>query len=298
MQAERDHISSPERTVEVALIAVNFDSAKATAQLVGDVVKQNPTNCKVTVVIADNGPTASGLDRVREQYCDHQAVRFETMPENLGYFGAAHHALHAVWKHRLPDWVIVSNADIRLPQKDLFSRIANLSSGLAVIAPRIISMRSGLDQNPFHRERPSAFRMYLNRIIPRLAVVFWLCELQFAVKQSVRRWFRSAIPAPPSQPEKIYAPHGAFVIFSREYFERGGSLNVGAFLFAEEKFVAESCRRLGLDVLYDPTIEVNHDEHVSTGSNPAVRGFQVSAADYIYREFFARGVDQRESGLA
>jgi GT2 family glycosyltransferase len=241
----------------------------------------------VTVVVADNGPSKSDLAELRELYRDNPIVRFETMPTNLGYFGAAHLALNTVWKERLPDWIIVSNADIRLTQPGFFSQIRDCPTGVgSVIAPRIVSARTGLDQNPFHRKRPSALRMNLVRIIPRVPLLFWMLETQCSVKRAIRSWLQGKHAQPATDSASIYAPHGAFIIFSREYFERGGSLNVGAFLYAEEIFVAETCRRLGLNVTYLPSIEVLHDEHVSTKVNPAIRGFQAEAADYCVREFF------------
>jgi len=273
---------------EIAFITVNYCSANATALLLGDLLEQQLSSLTLTIVVADNSPSGSDLDALRIALAEHKEVRFLRMPSNLGYLGAAQIALNTYWKDRFPDWVIVSNPDIRLPQRDFLERIATATTSSAVIAPRIISTRTGLDQNPFHRARPSKFRMQLNRAIPRVPVLFQMMEWQCAIKNKVRSRLRRSEPASATDPEAIYAPHGAFLIFSRKYFERGGSLNVGAFLFAEEKFVAETCRMLGLGVFYDPSFEIHHDEHVATSHSSAVRHFQISAADYIYREFFTR----------
>jgi GT2 family glycosyltransferase len=276
------------KIVDVLLIAVNYKSAQPTALLLQDALRQNTQHCQVSVAIADNGPSACDLAALRDQYSGNSSVRFESMSHNVGYFGAAHRVLQSLCAERLPDWIVVSNTDIRLPQSDLFDRLAQMQFAPAVIAPRIISGRTGLDQNPFHLTRPSAFRMLVNRILPRVPVLFWLLQVQCAVKRRIRRFIAPQTSPAQSRPAKIYAPHGAFIIFNRKYFEEGGNLNVGAFLFAEEKFVAETCRRLKLDVLYVPAIEVIHDEHVSTGQNPAVPRFQAEAADYLYHEFFCK----------
>src|SRR3989442_12924430 len=65
--------------------------------------------------------------------------------------------------------------------------------------------------------------------------------------------------------EFIYAPHGAFFIFSRRYFEAGGYLDGNLFLYGEEISVAEICRSLGLPVIYEPSLFVVHNERRSTG---------------------------------
>ena len=292
MSVEQERTPASQRAVEITLIAVNYNSEQATAQLLADAMGQSTQNCKLSVVIADNGPTVTELDGLREKYHHHPAVRFVRMPRNLGYFGAAHHALQTVFGHDLPDWIIVSNAVVRLIQKDLFDRLARKAVGPGAIAPGIISGRTGLDQNPFHRVRPSALRMLLNRIIPRFSFLYWLLNMQFAIRRGVQRIVSTQNPEPLPHSTRIYAPHGAFIIFANKYFECGGDLNVGAFLFAEEKFVAETCRRLGLDVFYDPSLEVFHDEHIATAHSPDSRRFQISASDYIYREFFTRSRQQ------
>ena len=277
----------------IGLIAVNYNSAQATADLLADLGRQDTSGCELTVVIADSSPSAAALAPLRESYRHDPWVVFETMEDNPGYFGAAHRAFEGRWASRIPDWVIVSNADVRLPRRDLLARIARLPRRGGAIAPRIVSGRTGLDQNPFLRRRPMPARMLLNRIIPRVPALFWMLETQYAVKRGIRsrlaaktRQRRTSVT--PAEPRPIYAPHGSFLLFSREYFERGGTLNAGAFLYAEEIFVAETCRRLGLEVLYRPDLELQHDEHVSTGGNPAVRRFLASAADYCFREFFIK----------
>jgi GT2 family glycosyltransferase len=289
MMTSKHGFSTCEDPVEVALIAVNYNSAAATESLIEDALAQASGASRLTVIIADNSPSASGMDALLERYRLCPSVRFVTMPRNLGYFGAAHYVVESVLGHDVPEWVIVSNTDIRLPQPDLFDRLATMLPPPAVIAPRIISGRTGLDQNPFHRTRPSAARMYLNRIIPRMRLLFWLLDVQCAIKRRIQRRFSTEPTGTLPEPVQVYAPHGAFIIFNRKYFAAGGSLNVGAFLFAEEKFVAETCRHLGLEVRYDPTLHLIHDEHVSTGRNPAIPGFQAEAADYLYREFYRNG---------
>jgi GT2 family glycosyltransferase len=49
------------------------------------------------------------------------------------------------------------------------------------------------------------------------------------------------------------------------YFEAGGFLDKSLFLYFEEICVAEICRSLGLQVIYEPSLRVLHREHRSTG---------------------------------
>jgi GT2 family glycosyltransferase len=288
MVEKQNSAPSPKRRCQIGYITVNYNSAQATALLLSDLLKQNTLACDLAVVVADNSPSETELSPVRETYRNCPSVRFERMPRNLGYFGAAHLALATVWKDVMPDWIIVSNADIRLPQPDFFSRITELPTGVGVIAPRIISGRTGLDQNPMLRHRLSVFRLNLVRLILRVPLLYWLMHIQASIKHRIRSHFLAGLPPSDVGPESIYAPHGAFMLFGSEYFKRGGTLDCGAFLYAEEIFVAETSRRINVEVKYVPSLIVLHDEHVATAANPSIRHFQREAADYFHREFFAK----------
>ena len=59
------------------------------------------------------------------------------------------------------------------------------------------------------------------------------------------------------------------MILGRGFFERGGTLLHQPFLFGEEITIAEQARRMRLPVLYLPTVEIAHAEHVSTSRLPS-----------------------------
>jgi GT2 family glycosyltransferase len=89
-------------------------------------------------------------------------------------------------------------------------------------------------------------------------------------------------------PRTIYAPHCSFVIFNRKYFETGGTLKHGAFLFGEEIFVAETVRNLGFRIIYDPRFFVLHREHATTSilKGRKMLVYLREANDYCVNQFF------------
>ena len=82
------------------------------------------------------------------------------------------------------------------------------------------------------------------------------------------------LPPNGSAKGQIYAPHGAFFIFSRRYFEAGGYLDGDLFLYGEEISVAEICRSLSLPIFYEPKLSVVHHEHRSLGTGMTRRTYQ------------------------
>jgi len=260
---EREHTSELAQTV--LLICVKHGSETETALYLESLRKLRGQRT-LQVLVVDNTIGAELPELPKER--NFTWLRAE---ENLGYFGGARRGLSLyLQEHSLPDWVIVSNVDLVIVDLEFLHKLAALPSrsNLGAVAPSIRSALTGKDQNPYLRVRPSAARMHAYKWLFQSRLVLNIYELAAAAFH----WARS-VPGKlrasshkfrRSLPESIYAPHGSFLILSKNYFARGGNLEFPGFLFGEEIYIAESMRRLGLGVWYDPSLEVLHDEHKST----------------------------------
>lgn len=217
---------------------------------------------------------------------------------NLGYFGGAAWGLRQyLGSAPLPEWIIVSNTDILFPHSDFFSKLFEFYPGgnSTVIAPAIYSTLSETNQNPYMVQRPSKSRMiFYNRLFHNYSI-YSAYQLLGLLRKKLRVFTRSSRALSGNKnndsknsPVPIYAPHGSFILFHRNYFESGGSLDHGAFLFGEEIFVAETARRLGISIVYDPRLEVTHYEHATTGliKNRKMVQFEREASSYCINNFF------------
>ena len=63
----------------------------------------------------------------------------------------------------------------------------------------------------------------------------------------------------------IYAGHGSFMLFTKEFIAQYDDLQFPTFLYGEEIFFAELIRAANLKVLYAPTLLINNTGNVSTG---------------------------------
>jgi GT2 family glycosyltransferase len=214
------------------------------------------------VVIADNSAQdtqAQNFDRVGE---------WVDTGDNLGFYGGARAAFERnVASHGLPEWLLISNVDIRFSDPQFALKLLAIESAM-VLAPQIkrehpCGVRSSfLFENPLHRTRPS--RAWMSQRI-------WLCEHFQAYSMYERVRFamgRYAVPAVAAGGE-IYSPFGALIAFHRSYFEAGASLVHPAFLFTEEIFVAEEVRRVGGKVIFAPQIGATHLGSASLRSVPS-----------------------------
>jgi GT2 family glycosyltransferase len=186
-------------------------------------------------------------------------------PTNLGYFGGARYGLErAKYLGLSSDWVVVSNVDVRFSPSLVAAALAGQDPGkVGVVGPSIRSSLSNRDLNPFMSSRPSRFRM---RAYRHIFATYWGFAAYSALSDFANRLRQRRVLV--EREEAIYAAHGAFLIFSREFFARGGSLDHPPFLFGEEITVAERVSSLGLPILFLPQIRIVHEEHASTSRLP------------------------------
>ena len=250
------------------VICINYGASEATAEFLRSLGRLQLFE-NISVIIADNSSGDDHLASIRRAISVFSNVELLESSTNRGYFGAARFAFdHYLAKGQgLPDWVIVCNHDVVIEDKEFLVRLLETDPSKAgMLAPNIRALPSGVEQNPFMRNRPSWLRWTSLQLIfstyATASAWYWLANQKRAVQSLAARaaTSRSTHNATP-----IYAPHGAFFIFSRRYFEAGGYLDGDLFLFGEEMSVAEICRSLGLPVIYEPSLHVLHNEHQSTG---------------------------------
>lgn len=250
------------------------------------------------LLIVDNSESST-LEKVLSDMVEAEGkVRVLASGRNRGYFGGAAYGLSEyLSKCKMPEWVVVCNADLHFEDCGFLDRLVEYGNmhKHAVIAPAIFSQASRRDQNPFMSVRPSTLRMRLYKQLFSTYLVGSLYSVLSVLKWKARGLGASMFGAAgetlgstSTVPIEIYAPYGACIAFRRSYFEAGGTLRHGAFLYGEEIFVAETSRRLGLSVAYDPRLRVLHEEHKTTGYWPTrlMVSHMKQAATYCADTFF------------
>jgi len=284
--------ASENRKVHILVICVNYNSAEDTVKFAENTLTLN-TSHSLDLLIINNSPDQNNL--LKKSVQRDSRVKLLCPGTNLGYFGAASWGLEKYLSNAgLPEWVIISNTDIIFPDNNIIKKLYEFYPvGFdGVVAPKIHSQRSGVNQNPFMVRRPAKNKILFFRLIFRFYPVSFLYQLLSFIKTKIKYILgRNQISLVDEQkPHYIYAPHGSFIMFHRKYFEAGGDLKHGSFLFGEEIFVAEAISRLSLKVIYDPRLKVIHNEHRSSGNikNKEMCMYVSKTYDYIYNQFYVR----------
>ncbi len=272
---------------EILFITVNYKNTAITANFLTS-LQQLDLGERSAVVIVDNESTTSSQESLRE-LCGKIDLdtKIISSPKNRYYWGGAAHALQTLgldYDNR-PNWIIVCNNDILFKQSDLLLKLCELDpEEYPVLAPTIISTNSMKNLNPYMvRPIKTMAKLYyamffFNSVTGLLIYKFrkFLKNLLFVLSNTQNEHGRT-----------IYAPHGAFIIFSNVFFQKGGWLDDNLTMYGEEFTVAEIARRLQLPVHYRPDLEVMHVEHSSTKEQNWSQSFAAikNAYYYVKREY-------------
>jgi GT2 family glycosyltransferase len=205
-------------------------------------------------------------------------VSNNTKEDNPGYFGAIKRLMQQVDVNNY-DYSIISNVDLML-EEDFFQKLADYicSEDTGWIAPQIWSNLEERDRNPKVLNRYSLKKLQILRTFYQFPILDTLYTSTFYKKKKYES----------HQAGQIYAGHGSFIILTRRFFELCGKIDYPVFLFCEEIYLAEMCRKAGLKVLYEPSLIVKDTEHASTGRMN--HGFycrcNYEAMQYIIKTFY------------
>lgn len=228
----------------------------------------------VTVLVADNSVPSTPVDYQPRFFSLH------TIPtnDNKGYFGAIGF-LMKVFDPQKYDYSIISNVDVLLTDNFFIElSIFKCDNAVGWVAPSIISESHHFDWNPQAIQRYSLRKLKILRFLFKHPKLLQLKKKLFYEIRDIKK----------NSMGDIYAGHGSFIILSKEYFIKCGIINYPVFLFEEEIYLAEECRKHHLTVLYYPQLKVFDIGGVSTGKMPSLQccSHYVKALDYIISNYY------------
>jgi GT2 family glycosyltransferase len=248
-------------TKKILILAVNYNNYLITIQFIKEFKSLYLNKELADLIIVDNASDINRIGELNKYTCEN--IRILTTSENLGYFGAAKYALEKKSKDiDIYDHIIVANNDIEFPQKEILLTLSEkkISDNMGCIAPQVIIKNTKFNQNPYMVSKPSKKYIKFNSFFLAKYNRMVLRDLLSKVKQKIKGKTKKEIKSDRS----IFAPHGSFVIFTKEYFNKGGYIDAGYFLYGEELSVGYQCLALDLKIIYDNSLLVVHNEHQTT----------------------------------
>ena len=224
----------------------------------------------------------ASINHAAQKACDKVSVDIfvasNTKDDNPGYFGAIRRLMQDV-DVMAYDYSIISNVDLTV-EEDFFVKLADYdcADDTGWIAPQIWSQLEGRDRNPKIQNRYTLRKLQILKTFYQFPILDTLYTKTLYRKKKYENY-----PA-----GQIYAGHGSFIILTKKYFKACGKVDYPVFLFCEEIYLAEQCRKAGLKVQYLPILKVCDTEHASTGkmNHRFYCRCNYEAIQYIIRTFY------------
>lgn len=263
--------------MKILLNAVNYNTDQETISLLESIEKAYSKKIDLTVMIVCNG-TEKSLE-----YSDYSFNLIISRTENLGYLNSIHKGIENnkidIWDY---DYVIISNVDLEL-SNNFFNQLSKVEVGNDVgwIAPSIISQQEKLDRNPKILERTSKLKMRFLILLFSSSILYSI-YLKFFYRSNRKRKISK-------RKDLIYAGHGSFMIFSKFFIRRIMNLSYPSFLFGEEIYFAELCRKNNLKVLYKKNLIIHDLDHASTALIPNREKLKMNknSLKIIFKNFYS-----------
>ncbi|MFA5781799.1 MAG: glycosyltransferase [Bacteroidales bacterium] len=270
------------------IITVNYKTSETTIQFLESITKLNDFS-KVELFIVDNGSEKIVVEKISNylKKINQPNIRLITLPENIGYFGAVNYAIkNHIQEIEKYKYCIVCNNDIVIKDNNFLEKVSCYSGINDTIAPRIISLVSGKDQNP-HMEHSVSFsqKIQYRLLFSNYYIGFILYFFRIAMIKVLALMNKKKINL---SERNIFAMHGSCMIFSGKYFLKGGYIDDGSFLYGEETSVTAICKLINCTIRFVPDLIVYHDEHktsMANGLKKRIYGHQKEAYRYIKRKY-------------
>ena len=252
---------------DILIITVNYRNTSVTEDFIHSLEKLHECQ-RVQLVIVDSASTNATKEEL-EALLHNSSLHTQIIysDQNTYYWGGVALAIkHLKLEFSMgPKWLIACNNDILFTQQDFLKQLIALDPDkYPVIGPTIYSSITGKNLNPAMAKPINIIGKFYYSILflnPKTA------RLIHTIRKMTQKLFYSVFKRSTPTSGKIYAPHGAFMIFSKHYFTRGGWIDDNFKLYGEEITTAEIASNNNLEIHFLPELEVSHVEHSSTGTN-------------------------------
>ena len=257
-------------------VILHFITIEETKKCVNSILQQcNGYNFEI--VIVDNASSNNSGYQLKELYLNDKRIHVIINKINLGFAKGNNVGFKYAKEDLNADFIIMCNNDTYLLQNDFLDLVSREfeTSNFAVLGPKIklpndkinnvVCKISGIKESKKHllnmRINYIVNFLYLDKvynllkkILKRTLIKLKLYNKQKKIDENVDIRYENIVL------------HGSFLTFSKIYIERFDGLDDRTFLYREEELLALRLKKSGLKSVYNPKIEIYHNEDSATNA--------------------------------
>ncbi|MFT0650354.1 glycosyltransferase family 2 protein [Lactiplantibacillus plantarum] len=246
----------------ISFVILNYMAVKRTMKTVDEILQlDGPKN----VVIVDNASPNGSFKLLKARYRSNPSVTLIYNKHNLG-FAKGNNIGYLVAKKSNPDFIVVMNSDMDIIQNNLIERIykSYATHRFHIMGPDIIKKESGEHQNPqkdkFNLQSLEKLQKKLV-LKNRLKFLFWIRWHLFPNLHKEKRISKDRV----TKTVTNCVLHGSFYVFSQDFIKDNSTCFFDkTFMYMESYILYHVATKKKYVLIYDPSIEVLHDDDAST----------------------------------
>lgn len=255
----------------ICVVILHYNTIDETIACVESIKKRISLEGTVKIIIVDNLSSNGTGQRLVELYNNDKNIDIILSDHNLGFAkGNNLGYVHAMKKYN-PDFIILSNNDVIIEQDNFFQKIVDFYgvNDFAVCGPDIIVPHRNMHQNPLSTEghtlktlNKTIWKYRFKLSVFRISRFLRIYDKILLLKNKVIEENKSSHYL--YHKENIVI-HGSFLIFSKKYLDIfPNGLYDKTFMYMEEFILFYLCNKNGLKIVYNPDLQIIHNEGVAT----------------------------------
>lgn len=246
-------------------VILHYKTFTETYETIKSIISLPRAGRDVAIVVVDNASENGSTEKLIELFKAYKEITFIKNKENLG-FSKGNNVGFINLKKRGYDYIILSNNDIKVISQDFYDKIERdyRKYQFAVLGPGIKNPNDG---RTGCRVIPPTIGFVRGRIF-RLRIKYYARHLYKIYDRKKRNKQTNILDN--KFDENLFCKwknvtiHGCFFVLSEKYINQFDGLNTSTFMYAEEELLFIRLMSNNMISIYDPEIEVFHEEGAAT----------------------------------
>lgn len=253
-------------------VILHYKTIEDTDKCIQSILQLNES-LRARIVVLDNGSNNGSGEKLQKKYAAYDNIKIVISDYNLGFSNGNNYAYSIAKTEYDPDFMIVCNSDIIFAQRSTLELISEIheETRFNVLGPDIYIPKVKFHANPLAQRAMTydeiEHEIEINK--GRLKNIEATCRHEHIQEKKIQliNWTRTIL-----RQEREIRPamenvvlQGACYIFDSEYIKKKNRIfyPMESFYF-EEYFVYADCVRNNYKTVYDPRIQVIHNESSAT----------------------------------
>lgn len=264
-----------EKNYMFAFVILHYNVLQETLRCIQS-IKDNVCHSIYKIIVVDNAsPNKTGKE-LEKKFAEDPIVSVILNDKNLGFANGNNVGIDFARKTFKADFVIALNNDTYLLQKNFTQVIENewRNSFFAVMGPKVHTP-AGINQNPvpFEINNKNEIRKRIIRYSFAYArAALGIDGIYFSLKQKAKKILHHKNDVVTQNQDKQHLRqenvklHGCCLVFSPKFFDFFDGFDPKTFMYLEEDILIAHLRQKKLLSVYNPLLQIFHDEMVATKS--------------------------------